>query len=226
MRRFDRAQAISFLRALDVCLTVAVDAFVIGGMAAILGYHAAVKTSDIHVYAIEKGTLADLERAASAAREVTGIDLRIGSASVAELPSNYGDRTKSVRGAKFRKLTVIIPDKYDLVLSKAVRAYPHDLEAIHSIHEHHRLAEKTLANRFETEIWKIANTDPRNFALNMVAVMKVLYGDARAKFYRDKWLGSDEGGGRAEEHAGQGHSHHQGRGARHRTHRRPSGRRR
>lgn len=191
MRRFDRAQAISFLRALDASLTKDVDVFVVGGMAAILGYHATVKTSDIDVYAIEKGSLADLEQAAGVAREVTGIDLRIGSASIAELPYEYEDRTKPVRGAKFRKLTVIIPDKYDLVLSKAIRAYPHDLEAIRSIHEHHRLAEKTLASRFETEIWKIATTNPRNFALNMVAVMKVLYGSARAKFYRAKWVGSD-----------------------------------
>ena len=73
-----------------------------------------------------------------------------------------------------------VPDKYDLVLSKAIRAYPHDLEAIRSIHEHHRLSEKTLARRFETEIWKLATTNPRTFALNMVAVMRVLYGEARA----------------------------------------------
>jgi hypothetical protein len=191
LRRFDRAQAISFLRALDASLTKDIDVFVVGGMAAILGYHAAVKTADIDVYAVEKGSLADLERAAGVAREVTGIDLRIGSASIAELPYEYENRTKPVRGAKFRKLTVTIPDKYDLVLSKAIRAYPHDLEAISSIHKHHRLAEKTLARRFETEIWKIATTNPRNFALNMVAVMKVLYGSARAKFYRDKWVGSD-----------------------------------
>ena len=54
MRRFDRAQAISFLRALDASLRGPVHLFVVGGMAAILGYHADVKTADIDVYAIEK----------------------------------------------------------------------------------------------------------------------------------------------------------------------------
>lgn len=191
MRRFDRAQAISFLHALDACLTGDVDVFVVGGMAAILGYHADVKTADIDVYAIEKGTAADLQQAARTARKVTGIDLSIGRASVAELPYEYDDRTKAVRGVNFHRLTVIVPDKYDLVLSKAVRAYPHDLDAIRSIHEHHRLSERTLAKRFETEIWKIANTNPRSFALNMVAVIRVLYGEARAKFYKERWVGTD-----------------------------------
>jgi hypothetical protein len=178
------------LRALDASLTRNVDVFLVGGMAAILGYHADVKTADIDVYAIEKGTDADLQRAARVAREVTGIDLSIGRASIAELPYDFAERTKALRGVKFQRLTVTVPDKYDLVLSKAIRAYPHDLEAIRSIHDHHRLSEKTLASRFETEIWKLANTNPRSFALNMVAVMRVLYGEALAKFYRERWAGT------------------------------------
>lgn len=188
MQRFDRSQAISFLHVLDAYLTKDVDVLVVGGMAAILGYHADVKTADIDIYATAKGTTSDLQQAARHAREVTGIDLSIGDASVADLPYEYEGRVKAVRGVKFRKLTVTVPDKYDLVLSKAIRAYPHDLDAIRSIHDHHRLSEKVLAKRFETEIWKIANTNPRSFALNMVAVMRLLYGEDRTNFYKSRWL--------------------------------------
>ena len=188
MRRFDRPQAISFLHALDAALKKDLEMFVVGGMAAILGYNASVRTADSDVYAIDKGNAADLVQAAQAAREATGIDLTIGAASVAELPYEYEERTKVIRGVRFSKLTVTVPDKYDLVLSKTVRGYPHDLEAIRSIHEHHRCAEKTLAKRFETEIWKIANTNPTTFAQNMVAVMQLLYGTPRATFYRERWL--------------------------------------
>jgi uncharacterized nucleotidyltransferase DUF6036 len=188
LRRFDRSQVISFLHVLDAYLTSDLDMFVVGGMAAILGYHADVKTADIDVYAIESGTDADLQQAARNARKMTGLDLSIGIVTIAELPYEYEDRTKAVRGVEFRKLTVTVPDKYDLVLSKAIRAYPHDLDAIRSIHEHHHCSEKILAKRFET-FWKFANTNPRSFALNMVAVMQVLYGEDRAKFYKKRWLG-------------------------------------
>ncbi len=188
LRRFDRPQAISFLHALDASLKGDLEIFVVGGMAAILGYNASVVTADIDVYAIERGRAADLAQAAQAAREATGLDLTIGAATVAELPYEYEARTKVIRGVKFSKLTVTVPDKYDLVLSKTVRGWPHDLDAIRSIHEHHRCSEKTLVKRFETEIWKIANTNPTTFAQNMVAVMLLLYGRARAQFYRGRWL--------------------------------------
>jgi hypothetical protein len=51
---------------------------------------------------------------------------------VAEPESLTGDveGVKAIRGLRLTKLTLIIPDKYDLALSKAVRGYPHDLEAI------------------------------------------------------------------------------------------------
>jgi Nucleotidyltransferase of unknown function (DUF6036) len=192
LRRFDRSQAISFLHVLDAYLTMDVKVFVVGGMAAMLGYHADVKTADIDVYEMTRGAAeADLQQAARNARAVTGIDLSIGRVSIAELPYDYEDRVKAVRGVTFRKLTVTVPDKYDLILSKALRAYPHDLDAIRSICAHHRCSEKILAKRFETEIWDIANTNKRTFALNMVAVMRVLYGEARAKLYKKQWLGEE-----------------------------------
>jgi len=187
MRRLERDQIVRFLRALDAALESDVTIFVVGGLAAILQYDASVKTADMDVFAIVSGSEADLHRAAHVASAVTGITLPIGHASITELPWNYEDRLRRVRGMKLKKLTMIVPDKYDLALSKTVRGYEHDLEAIASMHAHHRLSEKTLAQRFEDEIWKIAMGDPRNFAINMVHVMRLLYGEKRAEVYRERW---------------------------------------
>jgi hypothetical protein len=186
--RYDRGQIVTFLHALDHHLTGDTKIFVIGGTAAIVGYHADAKTADIDVFVVEEGSGKDLLQAAERATEDTGIDLRIGGASVADLPYNYVDRVRSIRDVRFKKLKVVIPDKYDLVLSKAVRGDARDFAAIEQIHMRHPLAEKTLVKRFETEIWKIANTDPRSFAFNMVAVIEVLYGKGRAAHYQTKWL--------------------------------------
>lgn len=187
MRRFERNQIVRFLRAVDSALDGNVEVFVVGGLAAILQYDAAVKTADMDVYAIVDGHQSNLQRASRVAADATGITLEINSATVTELPWNYEDRVKRVRGLGLKKLRMIVPDKYDLVLSKALRGYEHDLEAIASIHEHHRLSEKALARIFEDEIWKIAMGDPRKFAFNMFHVMRLLYGADRAEVYRARW---------------------------------------
>jgi hypothetical protein len=187
MLRFDREQIVRFLHALDSALEGELKIFVVGGLAAIVKYNATVKTSDMDVFAIVSGRDADLTRAAHVASEVTGIVLSIGGAPITDLPWNYEDRLKTVRGLRFQKLTMIVPDKYDLALSKAVRGYEHDLEAIASMHKHHRLSEKTLVNRYESELRKIVPGDERNFALNMVQLVQLLYGKRRAEIYEKRW---------------------------------------
>ncbi len=187
MRRLERDQIIRYLRALDAALEGDVEIFVVGGLAAILQYDAVVNTADINVFAIVSGRESDLKRAARVASATTGIVLPIHPASITELPWNYEDRLRRVRGLKLKKLTMIVPDKYDLALSKTVRGYEHDMEAIASMHAHHRLSEKTLVQRFEDEIWKTARGDPRNFALNMFHVIRLLYGEKRAEAYRRRW---------------------------------------
>lgn len=187
MPRLDRQQIVRFLRALDDALDGNVEVVVVGGLAAIVQYDAVVKTADMDVYAIVSGRSADLIRAAHVAADVTGVVLAIGNAPVTDLPWNYEARLKRVRGLRLKRLTMIVPDKYDLALSKMVRGYEHDLEAIASMHERHPLSEKTLVKRFEDEIWKLATGNPRNFALNMLHLVQLLYGEQRAALYRKRW---------------------------------------
>jgi hypothetical protein len=118
---------------------------------------------------------------------LTGIDLTIDPASVADLPYNYVDRLRRPRDVRLRKLTLWVPDKYDLVLSKSIRCHPHDIEAILSMHVNHPLSEKTLSSRFEKEIQKDAVGDPRKIAFHMTLVMGALFGNKRVAFYRARW---------------------------------------
>lgn len=188
MSKFNREQVIEFLHAFDRALHHDLKLFIVGGTAAIVEYHASVPTADMDVKEVMAGDPDEIDVAEDEAVQATGLRFYIGGASVAELPYNYEDRVKEVRGVKFSKLTLVVPGKYDLVLSKAIRAWTHDLEAIKSIHEHHPLSETTLVELFENEIWKLATTDPRNFAINMVDVITTLYGKKRAAYYAKRWL--------------------------------------
>lgn len=187
MQRLDRNQIVRFLHALDDCLEEDLEVFIIGGTAAVLGYNANIKTADLDVFTITKGTASDLTQAARLAARFTGIEFFVDRASVANLPYNYEDRVRPVRGVRFMKLTVNVPDKYDLVLSKTVRCYDHDLDAIRSVHDNHPLSEKTLAARFENELRKSAIGSSRNLDFNMALVMEELFGKERADFYRVRW---------------------------------------
>jgi hypothetical protein len=186
LTRFDRAQLIAFIRSVDRHLAAKVEATIIGGAAATLGYSSNTRTSDIDVFSM-RGSQEALAQAAARARRETGLGVAIGAGAVADLPCNYEIRLKPIRGLRLRKLTVLVPDKYDLALSKTVRAYPHDIDAIEGIHQRHRLARKTLVERFETELWNQAVADRRKLALNMAMVAARIYGFEEGKKLAERW---------------------------------------
>jgi hypothetical protein len=187
VRRFDRAELVSFIRAVDWHLTDNVEILIIGGAAAALGYNAGVHTADVDVFELRRGSARVLAKAAEAARQETGLAVSVGAAAVASLPDEFESRIRSVRGLQLKKLSILIPDKYDIALSKTVRGYPHDLDAIQGIHAHHRLSAKTLVGRFETELFKTAVADPRKLALNMAMVAARLYGLEEGRRLAEKW---------------------------------------
>lgn len=187
MNRFDRAELVAFLRAIDRNLDEKIVIVIVGGAAAAVGYDSNVKTADIDVFALRAGSAQALARAADAARRETALGVSVGPAPVAELPENYESRLKPVRGLKLHNLTLIVPDKYDIALSKALRGYPHDIDAIESMHTHHPLSSKTLVRRFETELMKTATADPREIALSMAMVVARLHGFEEGRKLAVRW---------------------------------------
>jgi hypothetical protein len=160
---------------------------IVGGAAATIGYDSNTKTNDIDVFTVMEGSSDDILKAAALAQQQTGLAVAIGAAPVTELPYNYSDRIKRVRGLQLKNLTLLIPDKYDLALSKMLRGYPHDVDAIEGISEKHHLSMKTLVDRFEDELVKEATGDQAKIRLNMAMVVARLYGFNQGRKFAMQW---------------------------------------
>jgi hypothetical protein len=85
--RFDRAQLVAFIRAIDRNLTERVEVLVVGGAAATVGYDSGVRTADIDIFRVLKGSSDALVRAADLARQETGLGVSVAAAAVADLPT-------------------------------------------------------------------------------------------------------------------------------------------
>jgi hypothetical protein len=187
LTRFDRAQLVAFIRALDRHPPEKARVVVIGGAAASVGYNSNTNTADIDVLNVLEGSMESLAEAADLARKETGLGVGLGAATVADLPYNYEPRLRPIRGLDLKNLTIIIPEKYDLALSKAMRAYEHDIVAVQGMNERHRLSQRTLVARFEKELMKEAVPDPRKIALNVVLIAERLYGFEPARRLAERW---------------------------------------
>jgi len=185
--RFNKAQLTTFLRALDRNLRDPVSVLVVGGAAASIGYDSNTETSDIDIFNVLNGSSEEILKAGEEARKETGLNVAMGGAPVTDLPYNYEDRIKEVRGLSLKTLTLLVPDKYDLALSKVLRAYPHDIEAIEGIDYKHPLSQKTLVERFETELMNEAVADLAKIQLNMALVVAALYGVDEGRKLAERW---------------------------------------
>ena len=94
---------------------------------------------------------------------------------MADAPEEFESRLERVL-AKLTRLKVLLPDKHDLVLMKAVRCYEHILEAIAEIHAHSRLDLEVLLRRFRDEMTPIG--DPARIRDNFLLVVERLLPDA------------------------------------------------
>ena len=175
METFLREQLERFLEAVDSALAGPVEVVVIGGTAAALHYGVRRATHDIDTWTTVQ---ADLAAAAERARSVTGLDVPILKSGVADAPYEFESRLERVL-PDLRKLTVLVPEKHDLVLMKAVRCYEHDLEVIAEIHAHSPLSLDVLLLRFQEEMTPIG--DPARIRENFLVVVERLFPDSVEK---------------------------------------------
>ena len=172
MRSYLKAELEQFLRAVDASLDGPVDVILIGGAAAALHYGATRPTRDIDTWnAIHE----ELARAALRARASTGFDVPVQQSRVADAPCDFETRLERVLG-DLARLAVFVPERHDLVLMKAVRAYEHDLEVIAEIDARFPLDLETLVTRWETEMTPIG--DPLRIRGNFLAVVERVFPDA------------------------------------------------
>jgi len=171
MKAFQKDQLERFLKAVDDALTGPVDVIVIGGTAATLHYGVTRATHDIDTWTtVDK----DLAAAAETARAVTGLDVPILKSAVADAPEDFESRLERVL-PHLSRLTVLVPEKHDLVLMKAMRCDEHDLETIVQIHANSPLDLETLIRRFSEEMAPIG--DPTRIRRNVLVVVEHLFPD-------------------------------------------------
>ena len=105
---------------------------------------------------------------------VTGLEVPILKSAVADAPDDFESRLERAL-PQLSRLTVLVPEKHDLVLMKAMRCYEHDLEAIVQIHANSPLDLEILIRRFKNEMAPIG--DPTRIRRNVLVVVEHLFPD-------------------------------------------------
>lgn len=165
-----------FVRAVDAALSEPSSILVIGGAAAVLGYGATRPTEDIDTF---HQIQAPILKAIETAREATKLQIPVSFAAVADAPYDFEDRLVPLTELGLSRLTVIVPERHDLVLMKLIRGYHHDVEVIEQIHRLQPLSLDVLRSRFVDEMGHVI-ADPRRLRLNFYEVVERLYGRQQA----------------------------------------------
>ena len=182
MKRYSRAELVTFLRRVDALLTKREVLEVVGGAAAVLKYGASAPTRDIDTWNRVPKALQDAVDAVGA----TGQGVPLAPAGVAEIPNDAELRFKTV-SIGLKKLVVRVPDRYDLALSKTIRGYDNDLQIIKEMHEKKPFSLDRLVVLFETELDGMVTKDNRALRLNVAVLVATLFGDAEGEKVALRW---------------------------------------
>jgi len=144
----------SFLREIDQALTAPVELHCLGGFVLTVLYGLPRPTDDLdYITVIPKDASEELENLAgrgSKLRRKYRLFLQ-NAGAVPDLPENYEDRLTQL-DLGLSKLTLRVPDPYDLALSKLTRNSPKDREDVKALSARLALSFKILRERFESEM--------------------------------------------------------------------------
>lgn len=171
-RSFGADEIRAFLHAVDRHLTRRTRVEIIGGGAAALAHGARSTTSDLDTFS---AVHEELQAAAARAAEETGLPIPVSQATVADVPYDYEDRIER-QLPDLKHLEVWVLEKHDLVLSKTIRCYEHDLEQIVEIHHSVGLSFEVLLERFESEMTNVIG-DTRRIRSNFLIMVEAVFGE-------------------------------------------------
>ena len=176
MRRFSAEELARFLAAVDSYLSTREEIKVLGGAAFALEYDDAYRTYDIDTWNSLSPALVE---ASEQARKATGLEVILENSTVSQVPYEAEDRLMQVL-PELKHLVVLVFDKYDLVLSKAIRGYQKDFDAIRSLHARDPVDEDVLVNRYLKEMNEVIG-DRRVIDQNFLNLIDHLYGEVEAE---------------------------------------------
>jgi len=144
----------AFLDELDQALTEPVVLHCIGGFVVSLLYGLPRPTGDVdYIAAIPRYQIEKLEQLAGrGSRLESKYKVRLQHVTVATMPEEYESRLKGMLPGRFKKLKILAPDPYDLVLSKLERNSPKDQGDVEYLARTVPLDPKVLRERYDREL--------------------------------------------------------------------------
>jgi Nucleotidyltransferase of unknown function (DUF6036) len=147
----------AFLRDLDVLLPEAVELHCIGGFALVAGYSLTRATNDLDYRTLVPFHLLNgLQELAGAGSELHKKHrVYLQKCGVDSMPESYDERLTEIPTRGLRNLKLMLPDPYDLALSKLGRNIDRDREDVQYLATTLKLSAATLRERYQTELRSI-----------------------------------------------------------------------
>ncbi len=144
----------SFLEEIDGLAFEAIELHCIGGFAVSLRYKSNRPTGDIDVVEAKparlKPWLVEIAGVGSALHKKHKVYLQV--VTVASMPEDYESRLTELFASRFRRLRLLVPDPYDLALSKLTRNFDIDMEDVKHLARECQLDLEQLTDRYWTEV--------------------------------------------------------------------------
>jgi serine/threonine protein kinase len=174
-RRFDETDILRFLTEIDEMLDMPLGMEIVGGAAALLAYGAKSATRDINSFSAFDQRIQQL-----ALRTKDRIPLT--RAPKSPLLGFYDDRRIRAHLPQLRKLVIWVPDRYDLLFMKLVRASSHDVQVLEEMHASRPFDIDEIIERFND------SSQMDRIGRQLQVVMHRLFGDAAKGLRSHGWL--------------------------------------
>jgi hypothetical protein len=163
-RRFGGDDILAFLTEIDEMLDAPLGMEIVGGAAALLGHGAKSPTKDINSF----GAFDERIRQSAV---LTTLRIPLNRAPTSDVLGFYDDRRVRLY-LPFRKLVIWVPDRYDLLFMKLVRASRHDVQVLEEMHAYRPFDIDAIIEKY--------NDSPRldRIGRQLQVVMHRLFGEA------------------------------------------------
>jgi len=144
----------AFLNELDEAIPEPIALHCIGGFVVSLQYGLPRPTGDVdYVAAIPRYCVNELEQLAGRGSKLASrYKVHLQHVAVVTMPEDYESRLKEMFPGQFKKLKILAPDPYDLVLSKLERNSPKDQGDVEYMARTVPLDARRLQDRYDREL--------------------------------------------------------------------------
>ena len=155
-----------FLAAIDEQLTAPAQIICIGGFVVTKIHGFSRNTGDLDHVESPRELIAELQKIAGQGSDLhRKYHLYVDYVGVVTMPINFDERLMAVP-MEFKNINILVPEIYDLILSKLERNSPKDYGDVQFLAEKYRLSFAKLHQRFDEELDFIPNRDRHIGTLN------------------------------------------------------------